>query len=164
MRRIIIEIITTVTLLFVPVFCLADTADTKTQRVSLQIIMQELQLFRLEVVSSHIDSLTLMLESVQNNIEEPTTDPSLIEKRIGEVEKLISLPNDPASLESYKKELNELLEDKASLIKRIGKLRQREEKIRLRIAAERDKLRSLQTTMGGGEAKQFKPMFSVDEE
>ena len=89
---------------------------------------------------------------------------SLIEKRIGEVEKLISLPNDPASLESYKKELNELLEDKASLIKRIGKLRQREEKIRLRIAAERDKLRSLQTTMGGGEAKQFKPMFSVDEE
>lgn len=126
--------------------CLITTPAFSAQEkpaTTAEALYKELRLLRAEVSAAHLDSLVLLLEKTSEEIESPSSDPSLLDEQIADKEKELQAPSTPAALDKLQKELQELKDSRSANNAKIEKLKRREENIKGRIERQKQKLRQL---------------------
>ena len=79
-------------------------------------LFKELRLLRAEISAAHLDSLVLLLEKTREEIESPSSDPSLLDEQIAGKEKELQAPSTPAALDKLQKDLQELKVTQAKML------------------------------------------------
>lgn len=112
-----------------------------------EILYKEFRFLRAEISAAHLDSLLLLLEKTRDEIENPSSDPSILEEQIAEKEKELQAPSTPVAMDKLKKDLQELKDILSVNNSKIEQLKRREESIKGKIEHQKQKLRQLTTDL-----------------